>query len=131
MTNPLHRKKAANARKVLVDDDNRDAAQLLTMALSHHGHNVQVAHDGLEGLKLTESFQPQVVLLDIGLPGLNGYEVAKRIRKEPWGSQIFLVALTGWGQAEDQARSEEAGFDKHLVKPVQLSVIFDLLRELN
>lgn len=120
----------ARSRKVLVVDDNQDAAELLTMALARKGHTVQVAFDGPEGLEMAESFSPDVVLLDIGLPGLNGYEVAKRIRQEPWGAEIYLVALTGWGQEEDQAKSSAAGFNIHLVKPVELEAIEKLLREL-
>jgi PAS domain S-box-containing protein len=120
---------AATGRKVLVVDDNRDAAELLAMILGRRGHTVRKAHDGNEGITMAASFRPEVILLDIGLPNLNGYEVAKRIRKEEWGRSICLVALTGWGQQEDMERSAEAGFDRHLVKPVDLAVLMDLLGE--
>jgi two-component system, chemotaxis family, CheB/CheR fusion protein len=115
------------ARRVLVVDDNRDAATSLAMLLELNGHEVRVVHDGVEALAEAERFRPQVMLLDIGLPRLNGHEAARAIRKEPWGKDILLVALTGWGHEEDRQKSREAGFDAHLVKPVELKGVLLLL----
>jgi PAS domain S-box-containing protein len=118
---------AAPARtRILVVDDNRDSADSLAMLLRLTGHEVHVAHDGLEAVGGAEVFRPDVVLLDIGLPKLNGYEVARRIRRER-GDGVVLIALTGWGQEEDRARSKEAGFDHHLTKPVDLDALQELL----
>lgn len=107
-------------RKVIVADDNRDAADTTAMMLRALGHDVHACYDGRQALDEAKTFLPEAILLDIGMPGLSGYEVAQRIRAEPWGTTMTLVALTGWGQAEDRARSLAAGFDHHLVKPVQL-----------
>jgi CheY-like chemotaxis protein/anti-sigma regulatory factor (Ser/Thr protein kinase) len=119
----------AAPRRVLVVDDNHDSAQLMALLLGFSGHDVRLAHDGLQAVEAAAAFQPQVVLLDIGLPKLNGYEVAQRIRTRP-GVQPVLVALTGWGQAEDRRKSSAAGFDVHLVKPVDHDVLTKLLAEL-
>jgi CheY-like chemotaxis protein len=105
--------------RVVVVDDNEDSAEGLAMLLRLDGHEVATAHDGLEAVSLTEEFRPEVVFLDIGLPGISGYEAARRIRGLPGGQEIRLVALTGWGQQEDRRKSAEAGFDRHLVKPVE------------
>ena len=94
------------------------------------GHETHQAHDGLEAIEAAERLRPDVMLLDIGLPKLNGYEVCRRIRKEPWGKDLVLVALTGWGQEEDRHRSKEAGFDAHMVKPVDHDVLLKLLASL-
>jgi CheY-like chemotaxis protein len=91
-------------------------------------HEVQVAYDGESGLKLAKKFHPEVVLLDIGLPGIDGYEVAKRLRGEPEGDHLLVAAVTGYGQEEDRRRSKEAGFDEHLLKPVALDVVRGLFR---
>ena len=109
----------AGAQRVLVVDDNADAAESLGLLLSLLGHEVQTAGDGHAALQLAERFAPQLVLLDIGLPGLNGYEVARAIRGAPWGQAMQLVAVTGWGQDRDRQAALEAGFDRHLTKPVQ------------
>jgi PAS domain S-box-containing protein len=114
-------------RKVLVVDDNKDAAESLAMLLRALGNEVHTAHDGLAAVEAAESFQPEVALLDIGLPKLNGHDAARRIRQLPRGSDITLVALTGWGQDEDRRRSQEAGFDQHLVKPIDLATLRKLL----
>jgi CheY-like chemotaxis protein len=114
-------------RRILVVDDNHDAAGSLAMLLTRTGHTVRTAFDGLEAIATAATFQPEVMLLDIGLPNLNGYEVAQRIRKEAWGRNIYLVALTGWGQEEDRNKSTAAGFDMHLVKPVDLAKLKALL----
>jgi PAS domain S-box-containing protein len=108
------------SRRVLVVDDNRDAATSLAFLLTAIGHDARTAHDGNEALALAESFAPDVVVLDIGMPGLNGYEVARRMREMPALQHLSLIALTGWGQEQDRRRSREAGFDHHLVKPADL-----------
>jgi CheY-like chemotaxis protein len=97
------------------------------MLLKLYGHEVEVAHDGEEAVARAESMRPEVVLLDIGLPRLNGYEVARQIRSQDWGREIVLVALTGWGQEDDRRRSEGAGFNHHLVKPVDLDALEKIL----
>jgi signal transduction histidine kinase len=104
--------------RVLVVDDNRDAAETLAVMLRMRGHEVQVAQDGLEALNVAPAFLPQVVMLDLGMPNLNGFETASRIRREPWGRDLPLIAVTGWGQPKDRQRTVEAGFNAHLVKPV-------------
>ncbi len=105
-------------RRVLVIDDNRDAADSITALLQVAGHQVRVAYDALDALDQAPAFAPEVVLLDLGMPKLDGFETARRIRQERWGCSVLLVALTGWGQAQDRERTAEAGFDAHLVKPV-------------
>ena len=113
--------------RIVVVDDNRDAASSLAQLLHLTGHDAYVAYDGPSALELIEREQPDVVLLDIGLPGLNGYEVCRRVRKQPWGAQMHLIALTGWGQEKDLQESREAGFDGHLVKPVDYRALEDAL----
>ncbi|MEW6707567.1 MAG: response regulator [Pseudomonadota bacterium] len=117
------------ARRVLVVDDNRDAADTLALLLELMGHETRTAHDGPAALTAGAMFRPEIVLLDIGLPHMNGYEVCRKLREEPWGRGAFVVALTGWGQAEDQRNASEAGFDRHLVKPVEEDVLQRVLRE--
>ena len=112
--------------RILVVDDNEDSAESMAMFLSLTGHEVQTAHDGLQAVERAAEFQPAAVLLDIGLPNLNGYEAAQRIRAQR-GKDIVLVALTGWGQEEDRRRSKQAGFDHHLTKPVELDELRRLL----
>jgi signal transduction histidine kinase len=116
-----------SGRFILVADDNADA--LLTMAtlLELNGHRVETASDGEQALEAARSLQPEVAVLDIGMPGLNGYEVARRIRAEPWGAGMRLIALTGWGQAEDVQRARAAGFDHHVTKPVDLDALQHLV----
>jgi two-component system CheB/CheR fusion protein len=114
------------SRRVLVVDDNRDAAESLGMLLRLWGHEVRTAHDGRSGLKAALSYRPQVVLLDIGLPGLDGYEVARRLREE-FGGAALLVAMTGYGREEDRRRAEEVGFDAHLTKPADPAALRSLL----
>jgi PAS domain S-box-containing protein len=120
---------AKGGRRVLVVDDNEDAAESLAMLLRMMDLECVTAHDGLEGLRLAREQHPDVVLLDIGLPGMNGYDAAAAIRAEPWGRTATLVALTGWGQSEDRRRSREAGFDVHLVKPVAPEQIVEVLEK--
>jgi CheY-like chemotaxis protein len=116
--------------RVLVVDDNRDAAISLAMLLKISGCETQTAHDGLEAVEMAGTFGPDVVLLDIGLPRLNGYDAARKIRQQPWGKDMVLVALTGWGQDDDRRMSEEAGFNHHMVKPVDYNALVDLLAAL-
>ena len=121
---------APTARRVLVVDDNPDSAASLAMLLKLAGNETCTAHDGLEAMKTAETFRPDVVFLDIGLPKLNGRDAARRIREQPWGTKMVLVALTGWGQDEDRRRSQEAGFDHHMVKPIDYAVLNKLLASL-
>ena len=113
--------------RILVVDDNHDSALSLAMMLSIMGHETRTAHDGESAVATAESFLPEVVLLDIGLPKLNGYEVAQRIREQDWGTSMFLIAVTGWGQEEDRQRSSEVGLNVHMVKPVEPSALEKLL----
>ena len=117
------------SRRVLVVDDNIDAAETLALMLKLHGHHVQTAHDGLDALRVAPVFAPHIILLDLGMPNLNGYETANRIRSQPWGRDMALVALTGWGQPKDRKRTVEAGFDAHLVKPVDQNTLLKTLHE--
>jgi CheY-like chemotaxis protein len=116
-------------RRILVVDDNETAANVLAMLLKALGNEVRTAFDGLTAIDLAEQFRPDIVLLDIGMPKLNGYETARRIRAQPWGRDMVLAALTGWGQEEDKRRTREAGFDHHFVKPVEPDVLQKLLAE--
>jgi PAS domain S-box-containing protein len=117
----------APKRRVLIVDDNRDSADSLTMLLQIMGHEVGTAYDGEQAVEAAGALRPEVVLLDIGMPKLNGYDACRRIREQPWGQGMFLIALTGWGQQEDRRRTEEAGFNHHMVKPVDPSVLIELL----
>jgi PAS domain S-box-containing protein len=121
---------AGAKRRVLVVDDNEDSAASLAMMLSLMGNETHTAHDGLAAVEAAQEFQPQVILLDIGLPKMNGYEVCAHIRAQPWGRGMILLALTGWGQEEDRRRSREAGFRHHLVKPVNPAELERVLAEL-
>ncbi len=114
-------------RRILIADDNRDSADTLATMLQMVGHDVRVCYDGVNALTQAELFRPEVMLLDIGMPVLNGLELASRIRERSWGVQMRLIALTGWGQPEDIRRSQQAGFNHHLVKPVELSRLQELL----
>jgi PAS domain S-box-containing protein len=116
--------------KILVVDDNQDSADSLGMLMKLLGNDVRVVNDGRAAVEIANEFEPQVVLLDIGLPTLNGYEAAKKIRKQPWGKQAILVAVTGWGEPIDRQRSKKAGFNHHLVKPVEPDVLTTLLASL-
>ena len=117
--------------RILVVDDNRDAAESLGMLLRMLGNEVHTAHDGLEAVGAAAAFQPDVVLLDIGLPKLNGYDAARRIRELAGGPEMVLIALTGWGQEEDRRRSTDAGFDHHMTKPIEFAALQALLAERN
>ena len=112
---------APDRLRVLIVDDNVDGAQTLALLVRMRGHETTLAHDGLEALAAIARFRPQLALVDIGLPGLNGYEIARRVRgqeRDEGGPPMTLVALTGWGSDDDKARAAEAGFDRHLTKPV-------------
>jgi len=113
-------------RRVLVVDDNADAADSLAMLLQVRGDDVRVAYDGEEALAAELDFRPAVVLLDIGMPKLSGYEVARRIR-DARGPEVLIVAITGWGQDEDRQRSREAGFDHHFTKPVDYAALLEVI----
>jgi CheY-like chemotaxis protein len=104
--------------KILVVEDHRDGAETITALLTRLGHRVRTVHDGDAALQSAAEFRPELVLLDIGLPTLSGYDVCRRIRAEAWGADVTIVAMTGWGDAEAQRRARSAGFDRHLVKPV-------------
>ena len=116
-------------RRLLVVDDNTDAAQTLATLLSLHGQDVRTAFSAEEALQIVQQWTPDVAVLDIGLPDLNGYELCRRIRAQPWGAQPLLIACTGWGQKEDIDRAHQAGFDFHLVKPVDPNAVLRLLAQ--
>jgi len=118
---------ASSGWRILVVDDNLDSAESMATLLEMTGNECRMAHGGHQALEIAESFQPQIMLLDIGLPGMDGYEVCKTIRQTPWGRSIKIIAMTGWGQAEDRQRSNEAGFDAHLVKPVDIDKMYELI----
>jgi CheY-like chemotaxis protein len=115
------------SRRILVVDDNVDSAKTLGMLLKYLGADVQVVHDGPAALAAIENYRPNVVLLDIGMPGMDGFEVAKRIREREEFASVMLIALTGWGQQDDRRRTHEAGFDHHLVKPADITTLQSLL----
>ncbi|HJQ62636.1 MAG TPA: response regulator, partial [Burkholderiales bacterium] len=117
-------------KRILVVDDNRDAADSMGMLLQVLGADVRIARDGVQALQEFTSYDPAVVLLDIGMPGIDGYEVARRIRSGFPGRRASLVALTGWGQEEDRRRAREAGFDHHLIKPADVETLQALLASL-
>ena len=121
---------SATTLRILIADDNIDAAEILSLLLQAYGYTTELAHDGHAALKLARDFHPDVVFLDIGMPGMNGYEVAKALRNNPKMAAVTLVALTGWGGEQDRALSREAGFDHHLIKPVDMKVIETLLSEI-
>ena len=117
---------AAPPVRVLLAEDDEDSAMSLALLLEHYGCTTRVVHDGLTALQVGAEFHPQVVLLDIGMPGIDGWETCRRMRKEPWGQKALAIALTGWGQDEDRRRTMEAGFDHHLVKPVRVTSLLDV-----
>jgi signal transduction histidine kinase len=114
-------------RRIVVADDNHDAAEALSLQLRLAGHDVRTAHDGAEAVAVANDFKPQIVLLDLGMPHMDGYEAAREIRTHPWGKRAKLIALTGWGQQQDRERTALAGFDLHLVKPVSEAQLFRAL----
>jgi len=118
---------AIEPRRILVADDNQDAAESLTLQLQLAGHDVRTVHDGLQAIEVAQTFKPHIVLLDLGMPKMDGYETARKLRLRSWGKSATLIALTGWGQQQDRRRTSEAGFDIHLVKPVSEVQLFRAL----
>ena len=118
-------RQATSSRRVLVVDDNRDAAMTLAALLQQAGHNTEVAYDGRQAILMAATSTPEVVVLDLGMPGMNGYDVCRRLRAEPWAAGMRIIALTGWGQEADKRKSRAAGFDYHLVKPVTTEELLD------
>ncbi|HWG42501.1 MAG TPA: ATP-binding protein [Gemmataceae bacterium] len=122
-----HSPHCSSAYRILVVDDNKDSAISLAMMLKIMGHDTRTVHDGLAAVEAATAFRPDVMLLDLGLPKLSGYEVCRRIREQPWGEGVVLIAQTGWGQEEDKCRSKEAGFNFHMVKPIDPDALEKLL----
>lgn len=116
-------------RRVLLIDDNLDGAESLAQILALSGHDARTAADGSAGIQLARQFRPEVVFCDLSLPGMSGYEVAKELRALPFGREIFIAALTGYGQADDREKTQKAGFDAHLLKPVDPAVVESLLEK--
>jgi CheY-like chemotaxis protein len=121
---------ASKRRRVLVADDNLDAAESLTMLLTMMGHEVRAAHDGVQAVDQAEKFRPDLIFMDVGMPKLDGLEAVTQIRRKDWGAGPVIVALTGWGQETDRKRSKEAGCDEHLVKPLDFDRLSVLLADL-
>lgn len=119
---------ANDGKRILVVDDNVDAAESAAEILRLLGNTVSIVHDGLAAVHAVDDWRPEIVLLDIGLPGIDGYEVARRVRKSMHGKGVVLVALTGWGQDRDRERASDAGFDLHWVKPVGLDKLKEISR---
>lgn len=113
--------------RVVVVDDNIDNAYSVSLLLEALGHEAKIAHNGIQALGIAHEFQPDAMIIDIGMPGLDGHDLARRIRAEEWGKDLLLIAASGWGQDEDKQRSLEAGFNLHLVKPVDLRTLETLL----
>jgi CheY-like chemotaxis protein len=118
------------SHRILVVDDNRDLTDTLGMMLRFSGNAIRTAHDGEAAVAAAEEFNPDIIILDLGLPKLNGYEACRRIRQQPGGKKRIVVAVTGWGREEDRRRTKEAGFDLHWVKPVNPAALTKLLAEL-
>jgi PAS domain S-box-containing protein len=114
-------------RRVLIADDNRDGAEIMAMLLAHSGFEVQLAHSGPDALAVAAQQRPDIAVLDIGMPGMSGYEVARAIRSQPWGAGITLIAVTGWGQVDDKRMAKDAGFDHHLTKPIDPNALEQLM----
>jgi len=119
--------RAPTGRRILVVDDNVDSAESMATLLEHTGNYCRMAHAGTEAIQLAETFAPDIILLDIGLPGMDGYAVCRAIREQPWGAGIRIIAMTGWGKPEDKRRSVEAGFNAHLVKPVEIEMLYEMI----
>lgn len=117
------------AHRIMVVDDNVDAAESLAMMLELDGHSVIRAHDGAAAIAIASSERPSVMLLDIGLPDIDGYELARRLRALPDADAALLIAVTGYGQAEDRRRAEDAGFDRYLIKPIEFESLRSMLQE--
>jgi CheY-like chemotaxis protein len=117
------------SRRTLVVDDNPDAADMMAIYLSESGYEVRTAYDGEGAVQLARSFRPDLIFMDIGLPGIDGREACRRIRCEPWGSNVVIVALSGWSQGEGPSCGEAPGFDRHLLKPIDLDSVLRLARD--
>jgi CheY-like chemotaxis protein len=128
---PSEETPCASALRVVVVDDNRDIADTCAAVLELSGHRVITAYSGEAALLVAETFRPDVMLLDIGLPDMDGYQLATRIRKTPWGRATVLVAVTGWGQEKDKDRAFDAGFDHHLTKPIDPAALESLLQSID
>jgi CheY-like chemotaxis protein len=124
---PLNERSIAEVARVLVIDDNEAGATTLRLLVDKLGHVARAVHNGQSGIEEIGTFKPHVVFLDIGMPGMDGYETCRRIRATPEGNSIYVVALTGWGQEEDRQRAEEAGFDQHVVKPIARATLQNIL----
>src|SRR5262249_33091436 len=117
----------SGSRKILVVDDNPDALRSLEILLRVTGNEIRTARDGVEAIGVAGEFRPDIVLLDIGMPRMNGYEAARHLRQQPWATQTTLIAITGWGQDGDKQRAFDAGFDHHLVKPVDPAMLMQMM----
>jgi CheY-like chemotaxis protein len=127
----VHQSSAATPGcRILIVDDLRDNADSLGILLQSLGHDVRTCYHGETGIQIAEQFRPDVAFVDLGMPQIDGYEVCRRIRAQPWGAKMFLVAQTGWGQEFDRRRTQAAGFDQHMVKPLELNILDALLRRL-
>jgi CheY-like chemotaxis protein len=115
------------ARRILVVDDNADAAALLAVLLRLEGHEVQTAANGGEAVDIAEQFRPEIVIMDLDMPGIDGLEASRRIRARPWGKTVLIAALTGWGRESDRLRAREAGVDLHFLKPVDTEQLMEAL----
>ena len=124
---PLEYSSPFRKHRILLVDDSVEFAKIFERVVTRLGHDVRTARDGVEGAEAALEFRPDVVLLDIGLPGPDGYDVARRIRDHPWGKGMIIVALTGYGQVIDERRFHDAGFDAHLAKPVDIEVLVTLI----
>tara|TARA_R110001606_G_scaffold263789_1_gene412420 strand:- start:106 stop:1005 length:900 start_codon:yes stop_codon:yes gene_type:complete len=117
-------------KRILVIEDNVDAAESLAMLLEMKGHTTRKAYNGKSGIKIAEEFNPEVILLDIGLPDIDGYQVAEQIRQQAWGKKIFLIAVTGWGQDKDKEFAKYSGFNQHMTKPIDFQKLNSLLQQI-
>ena len=115
-------------RRILIADDNRDSADSLAMLLGLQGHDVRVAYGGQQSLEVAAEFMPEIAFLDIGMPGIDGYELARRLRQMPFTDRPILIAVTGWGRSEDKRLARDAGFDHHVTKPLEPDTLSTLLR---
>nr|WP_295924321.1 response regulator [uncultured Dyadobacter sp.] len=122
--------KGASSDRILVIDDNADAAQTLSMLLKLKGFQVHTRNSGQSGIEAAQELSPRAILLDLGMPGMDGYETCRLIRQQTWGQTVVVIALSGYGQQEDHQRTKEMGFDEHLVKPVDLNELTNLLTRL-
>jgi PAS domain S-box-containing protein len=129
MGQPVNKDASSAPRRVLVVDDNQDAAFTMSLILKKQGHLVKTAYDGVEAVQIAESFKPDVIFMDIGMPRMNGLDACKAIRSMHWGKSIHIIALSGWGQEEDRNKSEAAGFDQHIVKPIERRTLERLMNE--